>query len=181
MTELTSNISIRSVNLFDLLTEMRSKGTIRIPHFQRDYVWERTRVADLFDSIFRQFPIGSFFFWITPRQYRNLYKDIPSLEFPIPSDYDQIKMILDGQQRLTSIFVAANGLKLTEGKSEKDYSKICFNLDTETFLVVRRKEDRQKIISVWRFFDKAGEEEIYDNLTQGNKRYIRNLKMIKNK
>src|ERR1035441_9718826 len=98
-----SKIAIAQPKLFDLIYEIGNKGTIRIPRFQRDYVWERPRVAKLFDSIYREFPIGSFFFWITPREYRHLYKQISDLQLPEPSEFDQIKMILDGQQRITSL------------------------------------------------------------------------------
>jgi uncharacterized protein with ParB-like and HNH nuclease domain len=101
-----TKIEIRNIRLENLIADMESKGILRIPRFQRDYVWERSKVAELFDSIYREFPIGSFFFWITPREYRDLYKDIPELRLPKPADYEQIKMILDGQQRITSLYVA---------------------------------------------------------------------------
>ena len=161
-----AQVVIRPQSLLSLIREMHEKGAIRIPRFQRDYVWERTRVAQLLDSVYRGFPIGSFFFWITPREYRDLYRELPELSLPNPADYEQIKMILDGQQRLTSLFVVAYGLVIkTEGKSEKDYKKICFDLDREEFFVAPRGEDRSHTLSVWRFFDAAGDTEIYDNLS----------------
>src|SRR5689334_11037810 len=106
----STKIEIRNIRLETLLADMETKGNLRIPRFQRDYVWERSKVAQLFDSIYNEFPIGSFFFWITPPEYRSLYKEIPELHFPETADYDQIKMILDGQQRITSLYVAAKGL-----------------------------------------------------------------------
>jgi hypothetical protein len=130
----STKIDVRYFRLETLLVDMESKGIPRIPRFQRDYVWERSKVAVLFDSIYKEFPIGSFFFWITPREYRDLYKDIPELQLPTPADYEQIKMILDGQRRITSLYVAAKGLTIqANGKSEKDYKKICFDLDGECF------------------------------------------------
>jgi hypothetical protein len=91
-----SKISIAQPKLSDLLYDITRRGTIRIPRFQRDYVWARADVAKLLDSVKREFPIGSFFFWITPREHRGLAKQVPELQLPEPSDYDQIKMILDG-------------------------------------------------------------------------------------
>ena len=38
-------------------------GTIRLPKFQRDFVWTRQQVLDLLDSIARGYPIGSFLLW----------------------------------------------------------------------------------------------------------------------
>lgn len=161
-----TKIEIRHTRLENLLVDMESKGVLRIPRFQRDYVWERSKVAELLDSIYREFPIGSFFFWITPREYRDLYKDIPELKLPKPADYEQIKMILDGQQRITSLYVVAKGLTIqANGRAEKDYKKICFDLDTRTFLVAKRSEDKKRILAVWRFFSREGENEVYDALT----------------
>lgn len=164
-----SKIEVRQPNLKTQLDEMKSRGTLRIPRFQRDYVWERTRVAKLFDSIYKGFPIGSFFLWITPPEFRHLHKDIPELNFPTPSDYEPIKMILDGQQRLTSLHVTACGLKI----NGKDYKKICFNLDTQEFFVATRGEDKEKTISVWRFFDRKGEDEVYDSLSVEHRKIFR--------
>lgn len=179
----TSKIQVRSPSLSDLLFEIGKRGTIRIPRFQREYVWESTRVIRLLDSIYREFPIGSLFFWITPREYRSLYKQIPELKLPEPAEYDQIKLILDGQQRVTSLFVTAKGLRITQdGGQERDYRKICFDLDAKgqgeqiPFLV--RPEDKQRFISLWRLFDSAGEEEVYDSLTLDRRRAFKECQKI---
>jgi len=95
-----SPIQVNSRTLNDVMLEM-GRGVLRIPRFQRDYVWEATRVAKLFDSIYKGFPIGSFFYWITPQEYRDHYREIPELKLPVPPGYDQIKMILDGQHLTT--------------------------------------------------------------------------------
>lgn len=44
-----------------------ARGKHRIPEFQREFVWDRTDVVDLFDSIYRSFPIGSFFSGVSHR------------------------------------------------------------------------------------------------------------------
>ena len=52
--ETSSKIEVRGgTNLNDNLQEFARKGVIRIPHFQRDYVWEPKRIKDLLDSIYR--------------------------------------------------------------------------------------------------------------------------------
>jgi len=169
-----SKISISQPRLSDLIYEIGNRGTIRIPRFQRDYVWKRPEVAKLLDSVWREFPIGSFFLWITPREFKNLYKQIPELGLPEPSEFDQIKMILDGQQRITSLYVAARGLSLSlNGASEKDYKKICFDLDEKNFPVVSRSEDCVRTVSVWRLFDQKGFDEVYDQLTPERRQVFR--------
>ncbi len=173
-----SKIEVKHSNLNDIIYEM-SKGILRIPRFQRDYVWERTRVAKLFDSIYKEFPIGSFFLWITPQEFRKLYKDIKDLNQPEPDEYQTIKMILDGQQRITSLFVTARGLELSfERGKTKDYKKICFDLDKEEFLVVKRNEDKERIIAVWRFFDTDDKEEVYDKLSPERRKIFKKCQRI---
>jgi len=173
-----SKIEVKHSNLNDIIYEM-SKGILRIPRFQRDYVWERTRVAKLFDSIYKEFPIGSFFLWITPPEFRKLYKDIKDLNQPEPDEYQTIKMILDGQQRITSLFVTARGLELSFEKGKtKDYKKICFDLDREEFLVVKRNEDKERIIAVWRFFDVDDKEEVYDKLSPERRKIFKKCQRI---
>jgi len=165
-----SKIYPRDFRLETIMAEMRDKGTIKVPHFQRDYVWERTRVAKLFDSIYNGFPIGSITLWFAPPEFRHLYKDLPVLEFPDPGQMDQVKMILDGQQRLTSLYVSAFGLKVAEAdKAPKDFKKICFDLENRIFFVAKRGEDRKTTISVWRLFNNRGYQEVYDTLP-ANKR-----------
>jgi hypothetical protein len=78
-------------------------GEIRIPAFQRGFVWEMDRVAFLLDSVYKGYPFGSLLFWRTKQQLtteRNLGTfSLPEPEVDYPIDY-----VLDGQQRLTSIF-----------------------------------------------------------------------------
>jgi uncharacterized protein with ParB-like and HNH nuclease domain len=85
------------------LIEKILSGNIRIPSFQRGFVWDSDRVAHLMDSIYKGFPFGSLLFWRTKTSLnteRSLgpYK-LPDRDPDYPIDY-----ILDGQQRATSIF-----------------------------------------------------------------------------
>src|ERR1017187_8864065 len=95
-----TKIEIRNIRLENLIADMESKGILRIPRFQRDYVWERSTVAELLDSIYRKAPFGIFFLWTTPREFRDLNKDSPDLRLPNTADHEQINLILDGQQRI---------------------------------------------------------------------------------
>lgn len=85
------------------ILEKVNAGQIRIPRFQRGFVWEPDRVAYLMDSIYKSYPIGSLLLWRTSEQLkdeRNLGPfTLPNPEAEFPIDY-----VLDGQQRLTSIF-----------------------------------------------------------------------------
>jgi hypothetical protein len=101
-------------------------GEIRIPAFQRGFVWEMDRVAYLLDSVYKGYPFGSLLFWRTKQQLateRNLGTfTLPPPHFDYPIDY-----VLDGQQRLTSIFTVFQ----TELKAEEnpDWADIYFDLN----------------------------------------------------
>ena len=79
------------------------RGQIRIPAFQRGFVWEPDRVAFLIDSIFKGYPFGALLFWRTNEQLQTERKLGP-FELPDPNADFPIDYVLDGQQRVTSIF-----------------------------------------------------------------------------
>jgi hypothetical protein len=101
-------------------------GEIRIPAFQRGFVWEMDRVAYLLDSIYKGYPFGSLLFWRTKQQLLTERKlgtfTLPDPQVDYPIDY-----VLDGQQRLTSIFTVFQ----TELKPEPnpDWADIYFDLN----------------------------------------------------
>ena len=86
----------------NIITKIQN-GEIRIPAFQRDYVWEYDNVAFLMDSIYKGFPIGSVLFWRT-REQLNTEKQLGNFTLPDPEKDYPIDYVLDGQQRLTSLF-----------------------------------------------------------------------------
>ncbi|MEU8165389.1 DUF262 domain-containing protein [Micromonospora sp. NPDC049004] len=78
-------------------------GTIRIPGFQRKFVWEPKASALLMDSIYKQFPIGSILLWRTTERLK-VENRLGTFELPPPDKDYPVDYVLDGQQRLTSIF-----------------------------------------------------------------------------
>jgi uncharacterized protein with ParB-like and HNH nuclease domain len=91
------DLSIREI------LEQVSRGQIRIPAFQRGFVWEPERVAYLMDSIFKKYPFGSLLFWHT-REHLRFDKKLGPFELPEPKADYPIDYVLDGQQRVTSIY-----------------------------------------------------------------------------
>src|SRR3954465_1724112 len=84
------------------LLESISAGEMRIPRFQRPYVWSTDDMLQLFDSVFRGYPIGSLLIWQTDRS------DITSLEkigpIELPKHGPQLKSyVVDGHQRLATL------------------------------------------------------------------------------
>ena len=79
------------------------RGQIRIPAFQRGFVWEPDRVAYLMDSIYKGYPFGSLLFWRT-REVLRAERNLGPFHLPDPREDYPVDYVLDGQQRITSIF-----------------------------------------------------------------------------
>jgi hypothetical protein len=74
-------------------------GELRLPEMQRRYVWRAPQVRDLFDSLYRGYPSGSILVWDTD-------EPIPERDFAVAqarNPYVNTRLLLDGQQRLTSL------------------------------------------------------------------------------
>ena len=90
-------------------------GKIVLPAMQRPFVWKEDRITKLIDSLLRGFPIGTALLWKTStmQRFRRIEKDVrPDAGITVDFDSDRSTeryLVLDGQQRLTSLFVAITG------------------------------------------------------------------------
>lgn len=114
-------LSIRKI--IDKITS----GEIRIPSFQRGFVWEENDVAFFMDSLFKGFPIGAVLLWRTKEKLL-IERDLGHFTLPDPAKDYPIDYVLDGQQRLTSIFsVFQTELKAKEDSNWQDIYYIIGN------------------------------------------------------
>ena len=104
------------------------KGLIKIPQFQRDFVWDIEKSANLIDSIIKGYPIGTFIFWKTKERLRSI-RNIGGIGLPNPENGDFVNFVLDGQQRLTSLFASLRGAQINQEHLTVDYSNIFINLE----------------------------------------------------
>jgi hypothetical protein len=88
--------------LNDLLREIKF-GKIQLPDFQRGWVWDDDHIRDLLVSIARSFPIGAVMLLETGGEVRFETRPVEGLEDRVPNDCLPEKLILDGQQRLTTL------------------------------------------------------------------------------
>ena len=102
-------------------------GRIKIPQFQRDFVWSKVQTAKLIDSIIKGFPIGTFVFWKTRDELRYI-RNIGNVTLPESPRGDVVSYILDGQQRITSLYAVRKGLRINKDGKEIDYKDISINL-----------------------------------------------------
>jgi hypothetical protein len=104
------------------------QGRIKIPLFQREFVWSKEQSAKLVDSILKGYPVGTFIFWKTKEMLRTP-KDIGNYKLPITPEGDFVEYVLDGQQRITSLYAIRKGIRITKDGKEADYKDIFVDLD----------------------------------------------------
>ena len=118
------------------LVERVAAGKIRIPRFQRAFVWKQPDLSALLDSVLRGFPIGSILVWDTDKDIESTPRIGP---IKISSRPDGIVgYILDGQQRVSTL---AGTLRLTDGMDpivdQIDW-RVYYDLDEQTFVDHRK-------------------------------------------
>lgn len=106
-------------------------GQIKLPMFQREFVWSKEKSSNLIDSIIKGFPIGTFILWKTREELRT-YKEIGNHHLPTTPKGDYVQYILDGQQRITSLYAIRKGIRITKDGKEVDYRDIFINLSLPT-------------------------------------------------
>jgi len=115
------------VKYADLISEIET-GQVKIPQFQRKFVWGIKASAKLIDSIMKGYPIGTFIYWRTNERLRSV-RNLGNIALPEPGYGEFVNYVLDGQQRLTSLFAALKGVAIEEEDGKiTDYSEIYINL-----------------------------------------------------
>jgi len=102
--QLTDDINVvpQIMLLEQLLGDMAS-GRLRVPRFQRPFVWRPEQMLNLFDSIERGYPIGSLLVWESPLAIPSLDR-IADIEIPPAPRNTSAGYLLDGHQRLSTLF-----------------------------------------------------------------------------
>jgi hypothetical protein len=106
------------------LVGMVERGELRLPEMQREYVWRATRVRDLLDSLYRGYPSGVILAWESD-------EIVATTDFAVATSATSAVrplLLLDGQQRLTSLSAVLRGLPVTV-RGRKKPVEILFNLD----------------------------------------------------
>jgi hypothetical protein len=127
------------MSIFELVNEI-DNGDIVLPAIQRDFVWDEDRIELLFDSMFRGYPVGIVLLWETYQQiqFRPFGRNhVPGgiHQFDENKKGRRIKLVLDGQQRLSSIYVALKGTfdgrklyyDILSGRDSDDHSEVKFS------------------------------------------------------
>ena len=126
------------------LIEQIDSGELTLPDLQRPFVWKRSSVRKLFDSLYRGYPAGYFLFWTT--QTAVDHHRVGSAQ----QSGKGVKMIVDGQQRLTSLYAVMKMREVLTSDNETQLIRISFNPLTEEFAVAdaARENDPEWLTSI---------------------------------
>lgn len=116
--------------LRDLIQEVEN-GKLGLPELQRGYVWQKKKVRDLLDSMMKGYPIGYLMIWDSvddPSKSKQIGTD--GKPFAAPKS-----LVIDGQQRLTSLYSVMRGKRVVNEKFNECEIIISFNPLTRTFEV----------------------------------------------
>ncbi len=116
---------------------MIERGELRLPEMQRQYVWRSPRVRDLMDSLYRGYPSGAILLWETD-------EEVPLRKFAVSqagNPYQSVRLLLDGQQRLTSLSAVIRGQPVAV-RGRRRPIELLFNLEhPETLAFVTEVEE----------------------------------------
>lgn len=113
-------------NLTTLIQQI-DLGVIGLPDIQRPFVWKDTKVRDLFDSMYKGYPVGYFLFWANAN-----IEGTKGIGTASKQKHPTL-LIVDGQQRLTSLYAVVKGQEVIRENYEKANIVIAFNPLEEKF------------------------------------------------
>lgn len=144
--------------IHDILTSI-DNDEYTIPEFQRGYVWNSRQVKEFFRSLYLGYPSGSFLIWKTkdPSKIRGDQKETNSIFH---------QLILDGQQRLTTIYTIFKGKTPDWYEGVALRTDLYFDLNTEEFeyFMPRKMSNNPEWINVSEFLSKGGVNYFISNL-----------------
>ncbi len=114
------------MKIIDILAQIDAKQ-YALPEFQRGYVWNREQVKKLANSLYKGYPIGGILIWTTEADESYTRGNIDQAN-------KSVKLILDGQQRITTLYglIKGEAPSFFEG-DDKAFKNLYFNLKTEVF------------------------------------------------
>lgn len=122
---------MESMTIYEAIQKIHRRDYV-LPSIQREFVWKSQQTIMLFDSLMRQYPINTFLFWKVPKEKRNSFEFYEFIrEYSTQYAYhnpranidgqQDIVAVLDGQQRLTSLYIALKGSYAYKRPRKKDY------------------------------------------------------------
>lgn len=138
--EILMKVKPDDITFQEIINEV-SLCKIQIPPFQRSFVWQPKEIRFLLDSIYRGYPIGSFIFWKTNRKLPRTRR-IGNLEIERHiSEGAEISYVIDGQQRITSLYAAVKGSAIDD-----EHFRFLFDLRGKKFIVSKTDDQDEAVL-----------------------------------
>ncbi|MFQ4138422.1 DUF262 domain-containing protein [Nodosilinea sp. PGN35] len=169
----------------DRLIKRVEDGDIKIPAFQRGYVWKQEQIIDLLDSIRLDYPIGSILLWNSNERLQST-RNIAGFPLPDRTESYPVNYVIDGQQRLSSIY-AVFSFHSSQDSSTQEYNPdtkifdIYYDFEQDSLLTLSDYEnliDKSAAVCLRNFLDTSA---FLDQLQNLNKRYHQQAKDLYSK
>ena len=138
-------------------------GRIGLPDIQRPFVWSNAKVRELFDSMYRGYPVGYFLFWQTGAE---------GVDTKVIGDLNKQKvpslLIVDGQQRLTSLYAVIRREAVMRENFQREHIRIAFRPQSGVFVVpdATTERDPEYVLDISELFAKPTHKTIGEYLTR---------------
>ena len=143
MTTTTQRLAFASSSEFSIpeIVRLASDGHLRMPNFQRSFMWDAANVLRLFDSIYRGFPVGTLLLW--RKEAPGGQVSFGPITFNAPYRPDAL-WVVDGQQRIISLF----GALTPDWPDSDERFEVHFDLATRRFITLKRGLTRPRVIPI---------------------------------
>lgn len=122
-------IDIKKIS-FEELKDLFQKRSFAIPEIQREFVWTKTKIIDLLDSIKKHYPIGSFLICKVPAKMAKHIRESTVLPKFDSKNNKECYIVVDGQQRLSVLYSIINGKKIVDTRRYYDgidFMQVCMS------------------------------------------------------
>jgi hypothetical protein len=146
-------------------------GDIGLPEIQRPFVWSNAKVRDLFDSMYKGFPVGYLLFWENANVEGAKQIGLGGKQHKVAN-----RLIVDGQQRLTSLYAVFRGIKVLDADYKDRLIEIAFNpksckFDVADAAIRRDPEWISNISELWSL-GRSNRKIVNDYLEQASKKSL---------
>lgn len=152
----TINIKPDADDITGLLERLR-EGELLVPKFQREFIWDKTDIRDLFDSILKGYPVGSLIFWKPADEKFKVYDEIGGIR--IVNKNPPALYVLDGRQRLTALISVLQ-------PGGENYDKFFLNLEEDMVEYSHYPRKDSRYISLANLFNTYSIIDYLDNLRE---------------
>lgn len=143
-------------------------GKYGLPDIQRPFVWSDVKVKELLDSMFKGYPVGYLLLWETPKNQNNKMIGVEKSNFNSTST-----LIIDGQQRLTSLYAVILNKKIIDKNFKEKKIRIAFNPLTAEFEVASaaHQKSNEWVYDISELFERSEDSytlinEMLDNMSK---------------